>query len=80
MGVVDVDVLSHLKEELALAVDKWLWLIVLLSDLKNNKSAKELKNKAVINLKQYRKRIKFCGVQIFVVFVAYFFPTKINLP
>ena len=28
----------------------------------------------------YRTRIKFCGVQIFVVFMAYLFPTKINPP
>ena len=28
----------------------------------------------------YRTRIKFRGVQIFVVFVAYLFPTKINPP
>ena len=29
MGVVDVDVClsSHLKDELALAADKWLWVI-----------------------------------------------------
>ena len=78
--MVDVDTLSHLKEELALAVDKWLWVIVLLSDLKNNESAKELKNKAVLNLKQYCKHIKFHFLQIFVVFVAYLFSTKINPP
>ena len=36
---VDVCVLSHLKEELAWAVDKWLRLLV----LKNSKSTKELK-------------------------------------
>ena len=30
--------------------------------------------------KTYRTRIKFRGVQIFVVFVAYLFPTKINPP
>ena len=77
---VGVHVWNHLKEELALAVDKRLWVIVLPSDLKNNKSAKELKIKTVINLKQYRKRIKFHGVQIFVVLVAYLFPTKINPP
>ena len=29
---------------------------------------------------RYRTRIKFCGVQIFMVFMAYLFPTKINLP
>ena len=78
--MVDVDVLSHLKEELALAVDKWLWVIVLLSDLKNNKSPKELKNKAVFNVKQNCKHIKFHFLQIFVVFVAYLFPMKINPP
>ena len=41
-GCVDVDVhvLSHLKEELSWAVDKCLRVI---SNLKNNRSAKELK-------------------------------------
>ena len=42
VGVVDVDVhvSSHLKEELAWAVDKRLWVI---STLKYSKSTKELK-------------------------------------
>ena len=49
MGVVDVDicVLSHLKEELARAVDKRLRVISTIMLFKNSKSAKELKNKAV---------------------------------
>ena len=50
MGVVDVDVRasSHLKEELAWAVDKWLRII---STMKNSKSTKELKNKAILKFK-----------------------------
>ena len=36
----DVRILNHLKEELAWAVDKRLWVI---SNLKNSKSTKELK-------------------------------------
>ena len=50
VGVVDVDVCesSHLKEELAWTVGKWLWVI------KNSKSTKELKGTiAVLNLKQH---------------------------
>ena len=31
---VDVHVLSHLKEELAWAVDKWLWVISVIKLLK----------------------------------------------
>ena len=43
MGVVDIDVpvSSHLKEDLAWAVDKRLRVI---STLKNSKSTKELRN------------------------------------
>ena len=37
---IDVRILSHLKEEVAWAVDKQLWVI---SNLKNSKSTKELK-------------------------------------
>ena len=35
-GVVDVDacILSHLKEELAWAADKWLWVISIVMFLK----------------------------------------------
>ena len=40
---VDVRVLSHLKEELAWAVDKWLWIICSIMLFKNSKSTKELK-------------------------------------
>ena len=45
VGVVDVDirVLSHLKEELAWAIDKWLRVISTLMLFKNSKSTKELK-------------------------------------
>ena len=51
MGVFDIDVLisSHLKE-LAWAVNKWLWVTILFLKSKNTK---ELKNKTVLNLKQY---------------------------
>ena len=48
---VYVHVLSHLKEELAWAVDKRLWVISTIVLFKNSKSTKELKNKAVLNLK-----------------------------
>ena len=41
---VDVHVSSHLKEELAWAVDKRLRVI---STLKNSKSTKELRNKRI---------------------------------
>ena len=50
---VDVRVLSHLKEELAWAIDKPLRIISTIILFKNSKSTKELKNKAVLNLKQY---------------------------
>ena len=58
MGVVDVDVhvLSHLKEELTWAKDKGLRVIstiMLFKISKRIKELKELKNKAVLNLKQY---------------------------
>ena len=52
---VDVCISSHLKEELAWAVDKWLRVISAIMLYKNSKSTKELKgtkNKAVLNLKQ----------------------------
>ena len=44
MGVVDVDVhvSSHLKEELAWAVDKWLWVISTIMLFKNSKGIKQL--------------------------------------
>ena len=45
VGVVDVDVRvsSYLKEELAWAVDKQLWVISSIMLFKNSKSIKELK-------------------------------------
>ena len=53
---VDVRILSHLKEELTWATDKRLRVISTIMLFKNSKSTKELKelkNKAVLNLKQY---------------------------
>ena len=50
---VDVRVSSHLKEELTWAIDKRLQVISTVMLFKNSKSTKELKNKAVLNLKQY---------------------------
>ena len=51
MGVVDVDVCvsSHLKKELTWAIDKWLQVINTIMLFKNNKSTKELLNKAILN-------------------------------
>ena len=43
---------SHLKEELAWAVDKRLWVISTITLFKNSKGMKELKNKAFLELKQ----------------------------
>ena len=45
MGVVDVDVRisSHLKEELAWAIDKWLRVISNYNVIKNSDSTKVLK-------------------------------------
>ena len=40
---IDVHVSSHLKEELAWAVDKWLWVISTIMLFKNSNSTKELK-------------------------------------
>ena len=40
---VDVCILSHLKEELTWAIDKWLLVINTVMLFKNNKSTKELK-------------------------------------
>ena len=51
-----INVSSHLKEELAWAVDKRLWVISTIMLFKNGNNIKELKgtkNKAVLNLKQY---------------------------
>ena len=45
VGMVDVDVhvSSHLKQELAWAVGKWLWVISTMMLFKNSESTKELK-------------------------------------
>ena len=42
--MVHVGVSSHLKEELAWAINKWLWVI---STIKNSKSTKELRIKPI---------------------------------
>ena len=39
---VDVCILSHLKEELTWAIDKWLLVISTIMLFRNNKSTKEL--------------------------------------
>ena len=65
---VDVRVSSHLKEELTWAIDKQLWVISTIMLFENSKSTKELKklkNKAVLNLKQYYIR---CYVALSYVF------------
>ena len=46
---IGIYVSSHLKEELAWAVDKLLRVILTIMLLKNSKST----NKAILNLKQY---------------------------
>ena len=53
MADVDICVSSHLKEELTWAIDKRLRVISTIMLFKNSKSTKELKNKAVLNLRQY---------------------------
>ena len=50
---IDICISSHLKEELVWAVDKRLLVISTKILFKNSKNTKELKNKAVLNLKQY---------------------------
>ena len=65
---VDVRISSHLKEELTWAIDKQLRVISTIMLFKNSKSTKELKklkNKAVLNLKQYCMR---CYVALSHVF------------
>ena len=62
---VDVRVSNHLKEDLALAVDKRLRVINTIMLFKNSKSTKELKNKAVLNLEQFCIR---CNVALSNVF------------
>ena len=54
-------------------------------DIAENKSVNVVSktvNVKTVNVvsKYYRTHIKFCGVQIVVVFVAYLFPMKINPP
>ena len=51
--IKNVHVLSHLKEELTWAIDKWLWVTSNTNDIKNSITPKNLKNKAVLNLKKY---------------------------
>ena len=50
--VVDVRTSSHLKEVLTWAIDKWLRAISTIMLFKNSYNTKDLKNKAVLNLKQ----------------------------
>ena len=59
---VDVCISSHLKEELAWAVDKRLRVI---STLKNSKTTKELKELAVLNLKQHCIRCRVALSNVF---------------
>ena len=63
MGVVDVDVhISNHLDELAWAVDKRLRVISTYHNvIKNSKGTKELKNKAVLNLKQYCSYTLLCS-------------------
>ena len=49
-GVRDVDVSRHLKEELAWVINKQLRVI----SNKSSYTTKKLKNKAFLNLKQYK--------------------------
>ena len=68
---VDAHILSHLKEELAWAVDKQLWVISAITLFKNSMSTnevKELKIKAVSNLKQYCIRCYMALSNIFYLF------------
>ena len=62
---IDVCVLSHLKEELNWAVDKWLQVISTIMLFKNTKELIGTKNKAVLNLKQYCMR---CYVTLSYIF------------
>ena len=62
---VDVHILSHLKEELAWAIEiKGFRLLV---NLKISKSTKELKGtkKAILNLKQYCSYTLLCSSSMF---------------
>ena len=56
VGVAQVNVLlsRQLKEELSWGIDKWLWLIINIMLCKTViYTTKNLKNKAIFNLKQY---------------------------
>ena len=67
---VDVRVSSHLKEELAWAVDKRLWIISAIMFFKSSKSTKELKGTEVIlNLKQ---NCIHCYVALSITYFNYF--------
>ena len=48
---IDVHVSSHLKEELAWAVDKQLWVISTIMLFKNNKTTKKLKGTSCFKFK-----------------------------
>ena len=65
---VDVCILSHLKEELTWAIDKWLWIISTIMLFKNSNSTKELKNKAVLNL----NNIVYVAIWLLVTYSYYF--------
>ena len=62
MAYVNVCVSSHLKEELAWAIDKQLQVI---SYLMFGYTTKQIKNKDVSNLKQYRM---YCYVALSNIF------------
>ena len=62
---VDVHISSHLKEELAWAADKRLWVISTIMLFIILRSLKKLKNKAVLKLEQYCLR---CYVALSNVF------------
>ena len=51
MVCVDICISSHLKEELAWAADKRLWVISTIMLFISSKELKELKNKAILNQK-----------------------------
>ena len=53
MAYMNIHVSRHLKEELAWAIGKWLWVISNTNVIKNSYTIKNLKNKAVLNGKQY---------------------------
>ena len=65
MAYVNICVLRHLKEELAWVIDKRLRVISNKMLFQNSCTTKKLKNKAVLNLKQYCMR---CYVTLSNVF------------